>query len=254
MKYCWRKFLQVAALGFGTALVSSYALSAEKNGRVATDGTMKTAVWSFGITGAQENLKAAGNNQLIGTSAAVQIGYGHIARDWLANFSVDILQGPYQPTYDSQLQVDHSGFGFTAWTGLSAQNTNVRSPEGGYGFALGLSYGALTGQMMGRNRRDDGQGTAADRALIDSYTSHVSKLSIIPGLFFTWLDQARPTGNTPELLMTRIEGLVLLIGAATPIAATYNTSYTKGTNEVIREHGSLSGYSIVVNLTALLGV
>ena len=217
MKYCWRQFLPLAFLCSGTAFFTASASAAENNGIVATDGTMKTAAWSFGITGAQENLKAAGNNQLIGTSAAVQIGYGHIARDWLANFSVDILQGPYQPTYDSQLQVDHSGFGFTAWTGLSAQNTNIRSPEGGYGFALGLSYGALTGQMMGRNRRDDGQGTAGDRALIDSYTSHVSKLSIIPGLFFTWLDQARPAGNTPELLMTRIEGLVLLIGAATPV-------------------------------------
>ena len=250
MKNCWRQLFQFAVLCLGAGLVNAHALAAENNGIVATDGTMKTAVWSFGITGSQENLKAAGNHQLIGTSAAVQIGYGHIARDWLANFSVDILQGPYQPTYDSQLQVDHSGFGVTAWTGLSAQKTNIRSPEGGYGFALGLSYGALTGRMVGRNRRDDGQGNAADRQLIDSYTNHVSKLSIIPGLFFTWLDNARPAGNTPDLLMTRIEGLVLLIGAATPIIATYNTSYTKGTNEVVRDHGSLAGYSIILNLTA----
>ena len=233
---------------------SSPGFAVNQQGTIAADGQVKSTVWSFGFTGAQNNLKANNNNQVIGNSAAIQIGFGQIERDWLALVSADILQGPFQLTHDSQLQVDHSGFGFTAWTGLSAQKTNLRSQDGGYGFALGLNYTALTGQMIGRNRLDSGLNTLADQQLIDSYTIHVSQLSIMPGIFFSWLTPARPMGNTPELLTTRIEGYLLVISAATPVLATYNTSYTKGSAEVTREHGSFSGYSILVNVTALLGV
>ncbi len=246
----WLKIVTVlllvfkSQLGIGAPAVATSTMSRETKG----------SVWSFGLTGLQENLKGSNNHQLIGPSTAIQIGFGHIAEDWLAIVSADILQGPYQPTYDSQLQVDYSGFGISAWTGLSAQKANLRSPEGGYGFALGLSYGTLKGLMVGRNRLDSGNGTASTRGLVDSYTMTLSKLTLIPGVFFSWLTNARPHGNTPDLLKTRIEGYVLMVGAATPMFATYTAAYTKGTNTEQRDSGSLSGYSITVNFTALLGV
>ncbi|MBM4253967.1 MAG: hypothetical protein FJ146_18525 [Deltaproteobacteria bacterium] len=234
--------------------VSSHANSATSQVAAAEPSGVKSTVWSFGVTGLQENLKGSNNHQLIGPSTAIQIGYGHLAEDWLAIVSADILQGPYQPTYDSQLQVDYAGFGLSAWTGLSAQKANLRSPEGGYGFALGLSLGTLKGVMIGRNRLDTADGDTTNKDRVDSYTMTLSKLSLVPGVFFTWLTGSRPHGNTPDLLKTRIEGYVLMVGAATPMFATYTAAYTQGTVEERRDSGSLSGYSIMVNFTALLGV
>ncbi len=248
-----RRWARVTLLLLST-VVSGTIFGATSQVESQKETGVKSTVWSFGVTGLQENLKGSNNHQLIGPSTAIQIGFGHLAEDWLAITSADILQGPYQPTYDSQLQVDYSGFGISAWTGLSAQKANLRSPEGGYGFALGLSYGTLKGVMIGRNRLSTGGDDTTRRDLVDSYTMTLSKLTLVPGVFFTWLTSARPHGNTPDLLKTRIEGYVLMVGAATPVFATYTAAYSKGSIDETRDSGSLSGYSILVNFTALLGV
>ena len=210
-------------------------------------------VWTFGLTGLRQSLKTDNDNELIGNSGQLQIGGGYVAKHWYYTISADIIQGPYEPTYKRQLNVEYSGYGATVWSAFSAQNVDLRSTEGGYGFALGVSYGATTGRMNGKNRQDSGQNTAQDRSLTNDYTMQVSNLSLLPAIFFSWLAPARPVGNTPELLATRIEGYVLLIGAATPVITTYDAIATGGDGVAHHDHGNLNGYSILISLQALFG-
>lgn len=211
----------------------------------------KGNVWSFGITGMRHSLKAGDGNELLGNAGAIQIGTGWIANSWYSDVSLDILLGPYEPTREKQLNVDYVGTGLTAFAGFSAQTKNLRSAEGGYGFALGLSYADTVGRSVGRNRKE---GSSAD--LLDNYTMRVTNFSLIPAIFFSWLKEARPKGNTPELLETRVEGYFLTIGMAMPVLSSYSAKYDKREGDQVEEQndkGQLRGYSILIALKSMLG-
>jgi hypothetical protein len=97
---------------------------------------------------------------------------------------------------------------------------------------------------------------------------HVTSYTIFPSIFFAWLKEARPAGNTPDLLATRIEGYMLNMGIAMPLSSKYKIRYlstpmTQGTSALLKEegpsyvstkYGYLRGYSLVVTFSTLLGV
>ena len=66
---------------------------------------VRNNVWSVGMTGKRHSLKAGDGNELLGNSAAVQLGKGYISESWYASLSLDILLGPYEPTRNGQLNV-----------------------------------------------------------------------------------------------------------------------------------------------------
>jgi hypothetical protein len=226
-------------------------------GGVTEPGVRKSA-FSIGVSGHRHSLKS-GDNEVIGNAGAVQLGTGYISESWYAAFSLDILLGPYEPTRGSQLNVDYSGTGLTLWTGFSAQGMNLRSPEGGYGFALGLSYADIVGRSIGKNRREDEDDPTGSPGLIENYIMRVNNLSLLPAIFFSWLAPPRPRGNTPELLMTRLEGYFLTLGMAMPLLSSYSARYTvrpepgQPTAPQKLEKGELRGYSILMSFTAILG-
>lgn len=226
-------------------------------GGVMEPGVRKSA-FSIGVTGLRYNWKG-GDNELLGNAAAVQLGTGYISENWYIAGSLDILLGPYEPTRGGQLNVDFSGTGLTFWTGFSAQTMSLRSPEGGYGFALGLSYADMIGRSIGKNRRENNEDLTLNVGLIDNYTLRINNVSLMPALFFCWLAPPRQRGNTPDLLMTRLEGYFLTLGGAMPLLANYSARYTQrpeiGSSEAIQksQHGDLRGYSILITLTAMLG-
>lgn len=209
----------------------------------------KGNVWSFGLTGMRHSLKAGDGNELLGNSAAIQLGTGYISSSWYTDVSLDILLGPYEPTRGKQLNVDYVGTGLTVFAGFSAQTKNLRSAEGGYGFALGLSYADIVGRSVGRNRKE---GEGGD--LIENYAMRVTTFSLVPAIFFSWLREARPNGNTPELLETRVEGYFLTIGMAMPLLSSYSAKYSRRDGEPVSpEKGQLRGYSLLIALKAMLG-
>ena len=175
----------------------------------------------------------------------VSLGAGYISKSWLFNGSVDILLGPYEPTRGERFDVDFYGTGATLWLGFSAQTLDLRSPEGGYGFALGLSYADTVGRSA-----ELSSGATPD------YVMHVTNLSLVPGLFFSWLKPARPRGNTPELLTTRLEGEVLSFGMAMPLISSYSATYESevAPRQSVTEKGRLRGYSLTLSLTGFLGI
>lgn len=234
---------------------------AKTAGGITEPGVRKSAVL-VGVSGWRHSLKGD-DNELIGSAGDLQLGTGYIDENWYASLSLDILLGPYEPIRSNQLNIDFTGTGFTAWAGFSAQTLNLRSPEGGYGFALGLSYLDIVGRSIGKNRRNRPEDNGLDQ--IDKYIMRVNSLALMPALFFSWLAQPRPRGNTPELLATRLDGYFLTIGGALPLSSHYNVRFqtrpqapdsqlplrTQAKTE--SQKGSLAGYSIVISFTAMLG-
>lgn len=211
--------------------------------QAARDSEPKHNVFSVGLIGLRHSLKSGDGNEVLGNGGGVALGAGYIAKSWLFNGSFDILLGPYEPTRKERFDVDFYGTGATLWSGFSAQTLDLRSPAGGYGFGLGLSYADTVGRSAKLT------GTTPD------YVIRITNLSLTPGLFFTWLKQARPRGNTPELLTTRLEGEILSLGIAMPLLNSYSARYESATTpgRGVTQKGRLRGYSLTLSLTGLLG-
>ncbi len=215
---------------------------------------IRSRVWSFSLTGKRHSWKSNQNNELLGNVAEVQIANGYLDRSWYVMASIDIILGPYAPSRGRQANLDYYGTGFTAWWGFSTQVGDLRSKDDGYGFALGLNYADIVGRNNSVGEKQLGNRTEK----ITSYQTRVASISLMPAIFFCWLNEGRPVGNKPELLSTRIEGYILLAGLALPIDARYQSRYeytdSGGNHFTGREKGRFKGYSVFVSLQTLLGI
>jgi hypothetical protein len=131
---------------------------------------------------------------------------------------------------------------------------------------MGIDYSDMSGNSIGRNRREVGDPASPKNiGLINDYSMRVSQLSVIPSIFFCWLEPGRPKGNSPELLRTRIEGYFLTIGIGIPFLSNYRARYSMkvrdeetGRGDIVdksvKDIGKLEGYSILINFASLLGV
>lgn len=212
-----------------------------------TDAGQDT-VWSIGFQANQFALKSGDGDHLLGLGSAVQLGLGWIGENWFASLSLDIISGPYQSSKQQDLVVDFSGTGATALVAYSSENQSLRTYEGNYGFLLGVSYQDIVGRSVGR-RSSQEQGV-----IVDNWVMRINNFSLFPAIFFCWLEkEPRPRSDDPQNLLTRIEGYFLTIGISTPLQAKYSLSYEEN-NELLKARGDLQGYSLIVSLSALLGV
>lgn len=210
----------------------------------------KNSVWVFGVAGVDHDLAEKDGSNLNGGSVMVQIGRGYIGTRWFGHGSVDIISGPYQTPQRSKPKLDHSGTGFSTLWGYNLNEGGIRKEGGSFGLSLGLSYADIVGRST--DTYSSGNET------VEQFVMRVSNFAVMPGLFYAWLEKARPNGNKPEYLVTRIEGYLLNLGVAVPFLATQTTKYqsytpTKPEGTAESQSGRMNGYSIVLNLTTLLG-
>ena len=203
--------------------------------------------WTLSLSGTQHSLKSGDGDHLIGIAAAVGLGYSYIGHNWIASGRVDFITGPYQSSKQQDLTVDFSGIGIDVNIGFSAENKDLRSYPGGYGFLLGVSYFDSIGRSVGERTSD------LDGVKINNWVMRINSFSVYPAVFFTWLQPARQQGNSPDLLLTRIEGYLLSIGISIPIQTEYRVRFEADELRQSSE-GDLNGYSILVNFTTLFGV
>lgn len=208
--------------------------------------------WSIGLAGYQNNLKSGTDQSLLGPSLVVQVGRGHLENNWFLSGTLDIISGPYRAQQGGPVDLDFQGTGFTALLGYSAENTSLRTDLGNYGFTFGISYSDMVGRSLEGKRTQLADGNA-----IEKFTTRVTNFSILPAVFFCWLEPPRKKGNDPDLLVTRIEGYILNLGIAVPMKANFTNKYDKISEDGVTpqsERGSLKGYTLMVSLTAALGV
>lgn len=204
------------------------------------------SIWSIGLGGYQNNLKSGDGNHVLGVSSVVQLGRGYIGDTWFATGAVEFISGPFQSPEQQNLVVDFSGTGFSTWIGFSAENQNLRTEAGNYGFLLGLNYSDIIGRSVGDRVTNEGGTTTSN------WVMRVNNFTIFPSIFFTWLKPPREKGNSPELLLTRIEGYLLKIGIAAPLQIRYKVKYDENERKIVRK-GELEGYTVMITFSTLFG-
>lgn len=227
----------------------------------------RNSAWGLGFAGYQHGLKSGDGNNLLGTATAVQLGYIYIGDTWLINASVDTISGPYLSPQQQNTKLDYSGTGTTISFAMSAEEADIRTYQGNYGFALGLTYADIVGRVVGQ-RFDEEQET-------DKLVMRVTNFAIQPSVFFTWFEpRARKVSNRPVDLKTRLEGYYLNIGFLVPLITKYQLRWVQlerlepdsdSTTDPLpgeittigypqKRKGSLSGFSIIISFWAFLGV
>lgn len=242
--------------------------------RTPADAEPRNTAFSIGVSEIQYAMRSGEELNLLGGGNTINLGYGYISHNWFLNFSIDIYSGPYQAPNQQASKLDFSGTGFSVTLNHSAENTSIRSFEGNYGFSIGLSYTDIVGRAPGERRQ-----TLEDQSTrtVDKYVMRANNFTLVPGIFFAWLEKSRPPGNSPELLKTRLEGYLLSLGFALPLRARYTVRYdqintveaTSGEDEgvdsdvdttelpgltSVKEKGHLSGYAVLIAFTAFLGI
>jgi len=206
-------------------------------------------------------LPGRARNHLRGGRRRIQIGGGYFSEKWFSMGSADILLGPYDRSREEKIKTDYNGSGFTVWSGYDFSRDGLRGKSGGYGLAVAAKYFELQGRSVSKSpphEEADGSST-----YIDNYVARIRSISVIPALYFAWIKKERPSGNAPELLVTRVEGFLLMLGVGYPIDANYSAKFkeysedasgSSETEKTMKQSGSMNGRTYVVSFTTLLGV
>jgi hypothetical protein len=230
------KYLRVLALPlFLLATLAQGQVDATQQAKVP-----KSKIWVFSFIGVNHNLVSpTGSHKLRGLGSAVQVGYGHVAEGWFTTLNLDVHSGPFKLN-QSGSDLNFFGTGVSSEVGWSLNGGGLRSPTLSYGLGFGLNYF----DIVGRPNLDD-----------TKLVMRVNDFALMPCLFLAKLSPPRFEGNTPEQLMTRIEGYMLNLGILVPILATYDQKIVdSGSGGTKRVKGRLGGFSVVMHLSTWLGI
>jgi hypothetical protein len=210
--------------------------------------------WDIGLSASRYEFQDS-KNSIIGNSGAFQIGRGWIGDRWRFGATVDILMGPYTEIRSECVRTDFFGTGLSATSYFSVTGP-LRSPSGSWGLSAGATYFDIVGRSVQNGDADK------DGNVITNLTMRASTFMATAGIFRAWMVPKRPEGNTPDLLLTRIEGYMLGISGAYPIQSSYSVKYDiknqgasgpTGEPRSRSDRGDLEGYSISATFSAMLG-
>ena len=231
--------------------------------------------WSVGLTGERFTFKAGDGYELLGNSGGLAVGYGYIKGRWFLMGEGEMLVGPFDPSYRRILNVDYQGTAIQAWWGYSAEELDLRHPDGGYGFIFGFNYKDIVGKSVDQQDHPVTPKTAGDMRESFNHSVRATSFSITPGIFFCWMQS--PREKTSKSLVTRIEGYILTLTYSMPIFSRYQAKYSswefkdKTNNSLdhlddqapvqadeiersrFKKGGKLKGHSIAITFQALLG-
>lgn len=216
----------------------------------------KENVWNLGFALEQMRYEAQ-SDQFFGQRGTLSFGYGKFQRQLYYGFNADILMGPYTEILEEKVKTDFYGTGFNVKTSYAFTGDGFRNANGSWSLDLGLSYSDTVGRSVAKSPVQD------DKRVISELSMRVSQFNGLVSISYNKMLPARPLGNDPELLMTRIEGYAAGLGVTYPIKATYSMRYREEKGKVGNsdgytrektERGSLTGYSVFFNFSVFLGV
>ena len=225
--------------------------------------------WTFGTGIASYNLETESIHSIKGRSARISIGHDTGGKAWSLATSFDLIMGPYAPVNPGHLRridMDFNGSGVTMMGYYRLQPSND-SPVGSVALLAGVSYLDLTGRSLGGGFERDfvlapvaSSEAAADPVqVLDNYKLKAARFSAITGIAWNANWGKARTSNQPSDLKTRVDGYKVSLWTEVPFISNYTSQYDLVTasdqvqSQTINDRGSLSGYSIVLQATALLG-
>jgi sec-independent protein translocase protein TatC len=261
----------------GAALLAAFGTRMEEASAAPAGDTVGKSVashssWSFGAGMALHELTTDGIHDIRGKAARISLGYVASRGRWDLSTTLDLVLGPYEPINPGQLRridVDYNGTGITITGNYNLRPEATRAPA----LMAGIGYIDATGRAIGGGFEEDliapsaTENTAGRTALLDNYVLRSTRLSAIAGasLIANWRKPRK--SNSREDLKTTIDGYVISAWLDYPIVASYTAKYdelmTTGSyskdsglrleSQPVSDRGSVHGYSIVIQTTALLG-
>lgn len=207
----------------------------------------RNSAWSLGLTLLKQDLSYLRQSIYHGTSGTIKVGKGYFWNKWMAGMSIDILAGPHNSPENQDVDVDFSGTGFSSYLGYLVLGERLQSNQTGIGVLWTFSYSDIIGRSVGTQIE-----SANNPDPINGWVMRVNNFSGGPSLFASWIKSPRKAGETPELLMTRLEGMILQVGMHSPFLTKFNLKYDSlSGSQSIR--GQLDGQTYFISLDFLFG-
>lgn len=229
-----------------------------------TNGPPTTRLWAFSASLEQFRLHGDRGNDVFGKAGQVGFGLGVFVHDRvLVQGLVNLHAGPWERIRDSSFNVDFSGTGVTVESVVSLTGASLRSGHGVWSAVLSAQYLDLAGRTIGPNLKEPTTQQPRDNSSFEqSYQININAIWLNPGIEWTNIKTPRPSGNSTELLTTRVEGYSLRLSAGLPLYNSYRATSVgrnnSGTNtsqtpQETVDKGRLRGYSVITSVHTWLG-
>jgi hypothetical protein len=261
-----------AALAVVIALTASTLAGENAQAASTAPVTGKHSSWSFGLGLALHELQTDSIHDVRGKAGRISLGYVAGRGKWEFSSTLDLVLGPYEPVNPGQLRridVDYNGTGITVLGSYQLGEFAAGTPA----LLAGVGYIDATGRAIGSAFEkdlvvtDSQENSTTRTALLDNYVLRSTRLSAIAGASFNANWRKPRKSNSREDLKTTIDGYVISAWIDVPVIASYTANYdelqTTGTSDKatgselvsrpVTDRGSMRGYSLVVQTTALLG-
>lgn len=203
-------------------------------------------VWAVGLQSRPLYFTGNSGQKLRMTSSTIDISRVWVKEKWWANVDVSLVVGPFSRRQPLSPPLDFSGSGFSARIAYPLFSDGLRQPSGDWGLTLGLENMDLVGRSYRRENLVSGSYT-------EGWSVRARWTAVLPGLFYSILKPARPKGNRPEWLVTRIEGYTFVLAGSFPIQGQYKQSFSLN-GDSIKTSSDLQGYAIQMAFSAWLGI
>lgn len=254
------RVLRAVLLWLGSVIATlSYAVEDQ----AITNGPPTNRLWSFSASLRQLRLHGDRGNDVFGKAGQVGFGLGMFVNDrWFAQTLVNLHAGPWERIRDSSFNADFSGTGVTVESIVALTGSSLRSGSGVWSAVLSVEYLDLIGRTIGPNVKEPTTPQAhKDFFFEQSYQINSNVIWLNPGIEWTNIKTPRPTGNSLELLTTRVEGYSLRLSAGFPVFSSYRASSvarddsgtTTQTPQETVDKGRLRGYSVITSVHTWLG-
>jgi hypothetical protein len=221
------------------------------------------STWNFSLRPSYMKFDADENDQMHGTNISIDIGYGRLKKQWVSQVAISFIAGPFEPTTDSERKVDFTGTGLNIHTAYLFRTLGSTYDSPRLGLQLGLLYRNVIGRSVSTSEPyvetvfDSLEDDASSTIAINDYVWQVNDISLGMGIVFCRLKIPRPVGTTPELQLTRVEGLIGSVNISQPLTGYYRTSFRRSVNdgpeETFSHKGTSKGFTVYLQILAMLG-
>jgi hypothetical protein len=222
---------------------------------------VRETIWSFDASTIENQFIAPDGSEFAGIGASFSVGYGKITNNsWILG-RFHFLAGPWDTARNGAFDTDFYGSGLDVEYGTSFPGTSLRSNSTPI-LTVAAGYMDISGRNIGGNKKSTGNPNNAENYYLEQdFKAEFGAIYVMPGAGWTWTKPARPTGNEPELLVTRVESAYLKLSTTIPVYSRARVEVMKrstsdGLNQYSRLHttGMIRGYSLILGTGVWLGI
>lgn len=220
------------------------------------DSQSNNRFWSFGI-GLENHSYGTKEMPIGGIAQVTSLGYGSLEDMYFWKVGGFIGNGPIRPVFAEKLILDSSSKGLNFLWGYSLFTPTMRGPFSS-GPILGVRQIEFASETLG-SREEVSANSRRNYSLKTKY----SALSLEVGIFYCKALASRPTGNRPDLLVTRVESWNLHLSTIIPLVSKFNGTLETSESSALIDSKSprqkknlssrLEGYSVLLNFDTWFG-